>query len=146
MGNQRDYPRAARFNSQLREELVQLLRDQVIHDPRVAGVDLSITSIDTLADMREARILMSSLADDATLNRAVQGLNHAAGKLRHEVGLRLHIRYIPVLTFVVDEATREGDRVNALIRTVMAKDRAIAQARGDVMEPPAPAAKPSSDE
>ncbi len=93
--------------------------------------------------MREARILMSSLADDATLRKAVQGLNHAAGKLRHEVGLRLHIRYIPVLIFVVDEATREGDRVNALIRTVMAKDRAIAEARGDVLEPPA---KPAKDE
>ena len=125
---------------------MQLLRDQVIHDPRVAGVDLSITSIDTLADMRESRILMSSLADDATLTKAVQGLNHAAGKLRHEVGLRLHIRYIPVLTFVIDEATREGDRVNALIRTVMAKDRAIAEARGDAPEPAAPAAKPSLDE
>lgn len=129
MSNQRDYPRAARFNSQLREELVLLLRNQVIHDPRVAGVDLSITSIDTVADMRESRIFMSSLADDATLAKAVQGLNHAAGKLRHEVGLRLHIRYIPVLTFVVDEATREGDRVTALIRKAVAKDQAQAEAR-----------------
>ena len=123
-----------------------MLRDQVIHDPRVAGVDLSITSIDTVADMRESRILMSSLADDATLAKAVQGLNHAAGKLRHEVGLRLHIRYIPVLSFVVDEATREGDRVNALIRNVMAKDRAIAKARGDEPEAPVTPAKPSADE
>jgi len=129
LSNQRDYPRAARFNSQLREELVLLLRNQVIHDPRVAGVDLSITSIDTVADMRESRIFMSSLADDATLAKAVQGLNHAAGKLRHEVGLRLHIRYIPVLTFVVDEATREGDRVTALIRKAVAKDQAQAEAR-----------------
>ena len=129
MSNQRDYPRAARFNSQLREELVQLLRNQVIHDPRVAGVDLSITSIETPADMRESRVLMSSLADDATLAKAVQGLNHAAGKLRHEVGLRLHIRYIPVLTFVVDEATREGDRVTALIRQAVAKDQAQAAGR-----------------
>ena len=125
---------------------MQLLRAGVIHDPRVLGVDLSITLIDTVADMRESRILMSSLADDATLAKAVQGLNHAAGKLRHEVGLRLHIRYIPVLTFVIDEATREGDRVNALIRTVMAKDRAIAEARGDAPEPAAPPAKPRADE
>jgi len=125
---------------------VQLLRAGVIHDPRVLGVDLSITSIDTVADMRESRILMSSLADDATLAKAVQGLNHAAGKLRHEIGLRLHIRYIPVLTFAVDEATREGDRINALIRTVMAKDRAIAEARGDAPEPETPPAKPAHDE
>ena len=142
MSNQRDYPRAARFNSQLREELVQLLRNQVIHDPRVAGVDLSITSIDTVADMRESRILMSSLADDATLAKAVHGLNHAAGKLRHEVGLRLHIRYIPVLTFLVDEATREGDRVTALIRKAVAKDQAQALGR----DAPAAAEPPETKE
>ena len=119
-----------------------MLRNQVIHDPRVAGVDLSITSIDTIADMRESRILMSSLADDATLAKAVQGLNHAAGKLRHEVGLRLHIRYIPVLTFVVDEATREGDRVTALIRKAVAKDQAQAAGR----DAPAAAEPPESKE
>lgn len=131
MGNQRDYPRAARFNPQLRAELVQLLREGIIHDPRVQGVDLSISSVDTLPNLSEARILVSSLADDATLTRAVQGLNHAAGKLRHEVGLRLHIRYIPLLTFAVDIATREGDRVNALIRKVREEDRRHAEARGD---------------
>lgn len=137
--NPRDYPRASRLNSQLREELVQLLRSALIHDPRVAGVDLSINSVVTTKDLGQADIWMSSLADDATLTKAVQGLNHAAGKLRHEVGLRLHIRYVPVLRFLVDEATREGDRVNALIRKVMAKDEASAKARDE--EP----AKPESD-
>lgn len=125
----RDYPRASRLNSQLREELVQLLRSSMIHDPRVAGVDLSINSVVTTKDMGSADIWMTSLADDATLAKAVQGLNHAAGKLRHEIGLRLHIRYVPELHFKVDEATREGDRVNALIRKVMAKDEASAKLR-----------------
>ena len=131
MSNQRDYPRAARFNPQLRAELVELLRSPLIRDPRVAGVDLSITSVETSQDLSHARVLMSSLADDATLEKAVQGLNHAAGKLRHEVGLRLHIRYVPSLSFVVDSATREGDRVNALIRKAREQDQASALARGE---------------
>jgi ribosome-binding factor A len=103
----------------------------LIRDPRVAGVDLSITSVETSQDLSHARVLMSSLADDATLEKAVQGLNHAAGKLRHEVGLRLHIRYVPSLSFVVDVATREGDRVNALIRAARERDEAHAAARSD---------------
>lgn len=131
MSNQRDYPRAARFNPQLRAELVELLRSPLIRDPRVAGVDLSITSVETSQDLSHARVLMSSLADDATLAKAVQGLNHAAGKLRHEIGLRLHIRYVPSLSFVVDTATREGDRVNALIRKAREQDEASAIARGE---------------
>lgn len=135
MSNQRDYPRAARFNPQLRAELVELLRSPLIRDPRVAGVDLSITSVETSQDLSHARVLMSSLADDATLAKAVQGLNHAAGKLRHEIGLRLHIRYVPSLSFVVDVATREGDRVNALIRKAREQDEASAIARGEKPDP-----------
>lgn len=122
MANQRDYPRSARFNPQIRAELVDLLRSSLIRDPRVSGVDLSITSVETSSDLGQANVWMSSLADDETLAKAVQGLNHAAGKLRHEVGLRLHIRYVPVLRFLVDEATREGDRVTALIRKAVARD------------------------
>jgi ribosome-binding factor A len=136
LSNQRDYPRAARLNTQLREELSQLLRSGLIHDPRVAGVDLSVTSVDTTPDLSQAHIWISSLADDATLAKAVQGLNHAAGKLRHEVGLRLHIRYVPVLRFVVDEATREGDRITALIRKAREEDEAHAAARGEKPDAP----------
>ena len=135
MSNQRDYPRAARFNPQLRAELVELLRSPLIRDPRVAGVDLSITSVETSQDLSHARVLMSSLADDATLAKAVQGLNHAAGTLRHEIGLRLHIRYVPSLSFMVDVATREGDRVNALIRQAREQDEASAIARGEKPDP-----------
>lgn len=131
MGSQRDYPRAARFNTQLRGELADLLREGVVHDPRVAGVSLTITGVETLPNLSQARVLVSSLADDAVLAKAVQGLNHAAGKLRHEVGLRLHIRYIPALLFAVDTATRDGDRVNALIRKAREEDRAHAAARGE---------------
>lgn len=134
--NPRDYPRAARFNTQLRGELVNLLRASLIHDPRVAGVDLSITQVQTTPDLSQAHVWMSSLADDATLARAVQGLNHAAGKLRHELGLRLHIRYVPILRFIVDEATREGDRVTALIRKAVAEDAEHAKARQEA--PPRP--------
>ena len=79
-------------------------------------------------------IWISSLGDDEPLAKAVQGLNHAAGKLRHEVGLRLHIRYVPVLRFMVDEATRQGDHVNALIRKAREEDRAHAEARGEKPE------------
>lgn len=138
-GQKRDYPRAARLSTQLQDELSQLLRANLIHDPRVAGVMITVTKVDVVPDMSHAHVFVSTLGDDAQLLSTVQGLNHAAGKLRHEVGTRLHIRYVPLLRFVADAATREGDRVSALLNKALAEDRAAAAARG---EPEIKPAKP----
>ena len=48
----------------------------------------------------------------------------AAGRLRHGLGKLLRLRRVPQLRFVADTALREGDRINALIREVRARDKA----------------------
>lgn len=134
MASKRDYPRAARFNTELRAVLTEILRADVIRDPRVAGAGLTVTSVDVTPDLANAHVWVSSLVDDAKLAEAVKGLNHAAGKLRHEVGQRIQVRHLPLLRFTADQATREGDRITALIRTVVAEDREHARSRGEDSE------------
>ena len=135
MPNNRDYPRAARFNSELRSVLMEVLRSALIRDPRVSGRDLTITSVDVTPDLSHAHVWVSSLSEDEVLSEAVQGLNHAANKLRHEIKRRMIIRHVPELHFAVDRATREGDRISALIRTAVERDEAHAKARSDQPKP-----------
>jgi ribosome-binding factor A len=135
MSGQKDYPRSARMATQLRAELSALLLANVIHDPRVASAGLTVTEVKVSQDMGQAMVFVSSLKDDAALAAAVQGLNHAAGKLRHEIGQRIHVRYVPQLRFTLDSATRDGDRITALINQAMAEDRAHAVARGEDLPP-----------
>lgn len=114
----KEYPRKLRIGTQLRAELAGLVRD--LADPRVQGV--TVTGVDVAPDMRNARVSISLLGDDQRLHDAVRGLNHAAGKLRHELGERLRLRAIPTLHFAPDLALREGDRISALIRSAVADD------------------------
>jgi ribosome-binding factor A len=120
----KDYPRAARLNHQLQQELSALLREGLLHDPRLRDMILTVTAVETSQDLSSARVLISWLGDDNKLKDAVRALNHAAGKLRHELGERLRMRYVPVLHFAADAALREADRVQALIRKAVAEDRA----------------------
>jgi ribosome-binding factor A len=119
----KEYPRAARLNTQIQEELSDLLRQGILRDPRLRDMLLTVTSVEVGRDLGSAHVLVSWLGDDAKLADAVKALNHAAGKLRHELGERLRIRYVPTLHFAPDVALREGDRVQALIREAVAKDR-----------------------
>ena len=118
----KDYPRAARINTRIQQELSDLLREGVLRDPRLHDAMLTVTAVDVSQDLSSAHVLVSWLGDDAGLNERVKALNHAAGKLRHELGERMRMRYVPVLRFAADRALREGDRISALIRDAVAAD------------------------
>lgn len=115
----REFSRRLRVNEQLRRELSALIRDRLA-DPRVAGV--TVTAVSVSPDLRQARVTVSSLADDAGLALAIAGLNSASGRLRHGLSERLRLRILPQLSFVADRALREGDRVNRLIREAIDED------------------------
>ncbi|HUP91959.1 MAG TPA: 30S ribosome-binding factor RbfA [Solimonas sp.] len=122
----KEYPRKARINAQLQAELATLIRDE-LSDPRVKGV--TVTGVDASPDLRNAKVLVSSLEPDDKLQDAVKGLNHAAAKIRHELGKRLRLRMVPILRFVADNALREGDRIGALLNRALRDDAAHAKDR-----------------
>jgi ribosome-binding factor A len=122
----KEYPRSARLNTQLQHELSALLREGILRDPRLHDRILTVTAVETGRDLSSAQVLVSWLGDDAALDEAVKVLNRASGKIRHEIGERLRMRYVPTLHFVVDKGLREGDRVHALIRKAVADDKAAA--------------------
>lgn len=115
----KEYPRRLRINTQLQSELAQLVRGE-LSDPRVAGV--TVTAVDVSPDLRNARVSVSVLGDDAQLAEAIAGLGSATGRLRHALGSRLRLRHVPQLQFVADVALRRGDRVHALIREAVRRD------------------------
>jgi ribosome-binding factor A len=119
----REFPRKLRLNVQIQRELTTLIRGELT-DPRVDGV--TVTMVDMAPDMRQARVTVSLLGPDEQLNLAVKALNHAAGKLRHGLGVNLRLRYVPQLHFAPDIALREGDRIAQIIRKAVAADHAHA--------------------
>lgn len=124
----REYSRKLRLNTQFQQELAVLIRDE-LGDPRVVGV--TVTAVDVAPDLRNATVRVSLLGADERLKEALQGLSHAAGRLRHGLGDRLKLRFVPQLRFVADTALREGDRVGGLINKAVAADEKHARERGE---------------
>lgn len=116
----REYSRTLRINTQLQRELSELIRD-ALTDPRIGSV--TITQVVVSPDVRNARVSVSMLDDDAALARCVKALNGANGRLRHLLADRLRMRHVPQLHFAADNALREGDRIGGLIRTAIEQDR-----------------------
>ena len=115
-GNRTRLPRVAEG---IREELAELIARHV-KDPRVGFV--TITAVEVSPDFAHAKVYVSTLADPATIPELLEGLQHAAGFLRRELGRRLRIHTIPQLTFVYDESIESGVRLAHLIDEAVAKE------------------------
>jgi len=95
------------------EELSDLIRTRM-KDPRIGFA--SITGVDLSADLRHAKVFVSVLGTPEEQRATLQGLEHAAGFLRHELAQRLTIRYTPEVLFRLDESIARGTRILQLIR------------------------------
>ena len=105
--------RTDRINGLLRQEISHLVaRD--LRDPRLTGV-VSITQVDTSADLRHARVFVSVLGTADQKETVLKGISSAAGFMRKEMRGRLSLKYIPELTIVLDESLEEADYMSQLM-------------------------------
>lgn len=120
----RDFSRTLRVAEQLQRELADLIRTEV-KDPRVGMVTL--TSVEVAPDYSHARIFFTLLGDATQVAAAAEGLNHAAGYLRRELGRRIKLRITPQLHFEYDVSVERGMRLSKLIDSAVADDRSRAE-------------------
>lgn len=110
--------RTDRVSSLLRKELSELIQHE-LKDPRLSGL-VTVTAVETAADLKTARVFISVLGDAEARQTAVAGLSSASGFLRRSLRDRVELRPIPELSFEGDASIEEGARVVALLDEVAA--------------------------
>jgi ribosome-binding factor A len=104
----------------IREEVSSLLR-KGMKDPRLGFV--TITDVEVTPDLHYAKIFVSVLGSEEEVKDSIKALTSASGFLRHELGQRLRLRYIPELSFKLDTSIERGDRILRLLREVEEEDQ-----------------------
>ena len=108
--------RVDRINGLLREEISRLLSRE-IKDPRLSGL-LTITQVRTSSDLRNAKVYLSVLGNDEANTTALQGIQSAATFLRKQLRERLRLKYVPFLTFEIDDSMETSDHIFRLMDKV----------------------------
>jgi len=85
-----------------------------VADPRLGLV--TFTEVRVSPDLRNARVFYSCLGGEAERSRCAEGLGHAVGVLRRELGRRLALRFVPTLRFEYDDSGLRAERIADLLR------------------------------
>jgi ribosome-binding factor A len=112
------------------EEVVSELLQREIRDPRVGAAMTSVTRVEVSADVRQAKIYVSVMGDEATRRETMRALEHASGFVRSKLGEELTIRHVPAITFQLDRSIEQGDQVLALINKMAAESAGTAAGAG----------------
>ena len=127
--------RQLRAGELVRHALVEILREEEIHDEALHNVSITVTEVRCSPDLRHATVFVeplgAGLAKDqsavtitkAQIGPAVEALNQHAKFLRGILGRHIDMKFTPALRFLHDESFNEAARIDALfLRPEIARD------------------------
>ena len=100
-----------RVNESVRQVLSEALPE--LKDPRIGFV--TVTGVETSADLRHARVFVSVLGPERKLEETLAGLSAAHGVLQARIARELRLKRTPQLTFEYDPSVERGVRMSKLI-------------------------------
>ena len=103
--------RMRRVNESVRQVLSESIGQ--LKDPRIGFV--TITGVETSADLRYARVYLSVLGAERKRAQTLAGLEAARSLLQAQLGRELRMKRTPQLAFEYDPSVERGVRMTKLI-------------------------------
>jgi ribosome-binding factor A len=104
--------RPKRLALQIQQE-VSLMISRNMKDRRVGFV--TVTGVQLSPDLRHARIFISLMGSESDKKESLETLKHATGWVRHELGQRIRMKFLPEIVFQMDTSQEYGDHIDQLI-------------------------------
>jgi ribosome-binding factor A len=106
--------RTERIAAVIKEEVSRVLEEKVF-DPRIGF--MTITAVEVSSDLRYATIFVSTYSEGEKYE-TIEGLRDASNYIRRKIGKKLYLRYLPRLTFKIDNSIEKGERIENALKQI----------------------------
>ena len=103
--------RIVRINELVQREISDILRQRHASE----AVAITIAEVRIAPDLRDGRVFVAILGDEADVAGRFRWLRRKAAEIRGELARRIVIKFIPRLTYVLDKSS---DRVAKLLNAL----------------------------
>jgi ribosome-binding factor A len=120
--------RQLRAGELVRHSLAEILREEEVQDPALAGVSITVTEVRLSPDLKHATCFVEPLGAGVgavNADQVVPALNRASKFLRGRLAKLVELKFTPALKFLHDQSFDEASHINALFaRPDVARDLA----------------------
>ena len=109
--------RVARIAEVIREVASETILFKM-SDPRISMV--TVLRAEVSGDLQHAKIYVSVMGDEEHQKETLYALNGAAGFVQSQLADRMKTRFLPVLTFVLDQGIKKSLEISKLIQEALA--------------------------
>jgi ribosome-binding factor A len=109
--------RQLRVGEMVRHSLAGILTRTDIADPDLEGRYITVTEVKCSPDLRHATVFIRPFGIDDNGPVIVKALNRHTRFLRGVLARQVDLKYMPDLTFRLDESFDEAERIDALLRS-----------------------------
>jgi ribosome-binding factor A len=106
--------RQLRAGELVRHALVEILREEELQDPALAGVSITITEVRVSPDLKHALCFVEPLGG-VHAPEVIAALNRLAKFLRGRLGHAIDMRFTPALKFVHDNSFDVAEHMSRLL-------------------------------
>ncbi len=104
--------------SRLLQEELNLLVGAELADPRLADAMVKVTHVVMSPDLRNARVYVEHALPPERSRQVLAALAHAESFLREALLENVNLRFVPHLSFAIDETNARGKRIDDLLDTI----------------------------
>jgi ribosome-binding factor A len=108
------YKRSVRVSDLIREEVADIIMNRIKH--KTIGF-VTVTGAKVSTDLRNATVYLSVLNEEEK-EKTVRKLNESKSFIKGELGKRLKMKYIPTITFRIDEAVEYGRKIDKMLDNI----------------------------
>lgn len=97
-------------------ELVKQQVSEIIQELTLTGCGfVTVTAAEVSPDLKDGRIYVSVIGSAEQQRAAIDTLTAQHGHIQHELGRRIVLKYMPRLTFVLDDTEARAERIEHLL-------------------------------
>ncbi|KYO65765.1 30S ribosome-binding factor RbfA [Thermovenabulum gondwanense] len=111
-----EFSRTDRIAGEIKKAVSEIINND-LKDPRIQGL-ISVTKVEVSKDLRHAKIFLSIFGNDSEKEEIISTIQKAEGFIRKELGSRIRIKFLPELSFKLDESIEYGIHISKLLKDI----------------------------
>ena len=114
----REFKRQDRLKDQIKKEVANILL-HTIKNPKLGFI--TVTDVELSKDLKYAKVYYSAMGSKIQKMNSAHVLERTKGVVQSELGKKIRIRQIPIISYHIDKSLEYGEKIDSLLEQVRKK-------------------------